>query len=112
MLSVQQWLTLVLDLLVAGLSVLVVSLAVTYRTTTTGGEIGIALLIIQAVSGTLVRLLQAWTQLETSLGAVSRIKSLDETVHPEEKEDERLEPGVEWPDEGAIEFDNVVASYK
>jgi ABC-type multidrug transport system fused ATPase/permease subunit len=112
MLSVQQWLTLVLDLLVAGLSVIVVSLAVIFRTTTTGGQIGIALLIIQTISGTLVRLLQAWTQLETSLGAVSRIKSLDETVLPEDKEDECLEPGIEWPDKGTIEFHNVVASYK
>ncbi|KAI0520681.1 P-loop containing nucleoside triphosphate hydrolase protein [Xylaria bambusicola] len=111
MLSVQQWLTLVLDLLVAGLSVLVVSLAVIFRTTTSGGQIGIALLIIQSISGTLVRLLQAWTQLETSLGAVSRIKSLDAAVLPEAKENECLEPGVEWPDKGTIEFDNVVASY-
>ncbi|TGJ82199.1 hypothetical protein E0Z10_g6546 [Xylaria hypoxylon] len=111
MLSIQQWLTLVLDLLVAGLCVLVVSLAVIFRTTTTGGQIGIALLIIQTISGTLTRLLQAWTQLETSLGAVSRIKSLDETVLPEDKECECLEPAADWPDKGTVEFDNVVASY-
>jgi ABC-type multidrug transport system fused ATPase/permease subunit len=112
MLSIQQWLTLALDMLVAGLCVLVVSLAVIFRATTTGGQIGIALLIIQTISGTLTRLLQAWTQLETSLGAVSRIKSLDETMLPEDKEGECLEPAPEWPDKGTIEFDNIVASYK
>ncbi|KAI1810238.1 P-loop containing nucleoside triphosphate hydrolase protein [Poronia punctata] len=111
MLSIQQWLTLVLDMLVAGLCVLVVSLAVVFRSTTTGGQIGIALLIIQTISGTLTRLLQAWTQLETSLGAVSRIKHLDETVLPEDKEGESFEPAAEWPHMGVIEFDNVVASY-
>src|SRR4051812_10172287 len=81
--SIQQWLTLVLDLLVAGLAVLVVGLAVIFRTSTTGGQIGIALNVILGISATLMRLLESWTQLETSLGAVSRIKTLEETLLPE-----------------------------
>lgn len=112
MLSVQQWFTLVLDLLVAGLSVLAVALAVVFRASTSGGAVGIALVTIQTTSGTLVRFLQAWTQLETSMGAVSRIKELDETVLPEGQPGECSEPDSSWPNEGSIKFDNVVASYK
>ena len=110
--SIQQWLTLVLDMLVAGLSVLVVSLAITFKASTTGGQIGIALNVILTISNTLTRLLESWTQLETSLGAISRIKTLEETLLPEDKECEDSAPSPEWPDKGAIEFKEVVAAYK
>ena len=59
MLSIQQWLTLVLDMLVASLSVLVVSLAIAFKASTTGGQIGIALNVIVTISTTLTRLLQS-----------------------------------------------------
>jgi len=52
------------------------------------------------------------TQLETSLGAISRIKGLEETLLPEDNESEESEPFPEWPDKGAIEFQEVVAAYK
>lgn len=111
MLSIQQWLTLVLDMLVAGLSILIVGLAVAFKSSTTGGQIGIALNIILTISGTLTRLLQSWTQLETSLGAIARIKTLEETLLPEDKECECIEPAPRWPEKGAIEFKNVSSSY-
>ena len=101
-----------LELLVAGLAVLVVSLAVVFKASTTGGRIGIALNVILTISNTLVRLLQPWRQLETSLGAISRIKTLEETLLPEDKENEDFEPSPEWPEKGGIEFQEVVAAYK
>ncbi|CEJ87424.1 hypothetical protein VHEMI04411 [[Torrubiella] hemipterigena] len=111
MLSVQQWLSLVLDMLVAGLSVLIVGLAVVFRASTSGGQIGIALNIVLTISTTLTRLLQSWTQLETSLGAVFRIKLLEATLKPENKENECIEPPAQWPATGTIELQDVVASY-
>ena len=110
--SIQQWLTLVLDMLVAGLAVLVVILAIVFKASTTGGQIGIAMNVILTISATLVRLMESWTQLETSLGAISRIKTLEETLLPEDKEGEDFEPSPEWPDKGSIEFQKVVAAYK
>ncbi|KAK9771968.1 putative ABC transporter [Seiridium cardinale] len=111
MLTIQQWLTLVLDMLIAGLAVFVVGLAVAFKTSTTGGQIGIALNIILTISTTLTRFLQSWAQLETSLGAIFRIKTLEETLPPEDKQYEISEPSPEWPDKGAIEFKEVVAAY-
>lgn len=112
MYTIQQWLALVLDLLGAGLAVAVISLAVALRSTTTGGLVGVSLIVIMTVSTTLVRLLEQWTQLETSLGAVARIKSLEATLIPEDKDTETYEPPEEWPEKGAIDFHEVTASYK
>ncbi|KAH8194638.1 hypothetical protein TruAng_011196 [Truncatella angustata] len=109
--AVQQWLTLVLDILVAGLAVLVIGLATASRVSTTGGQIGIALNVILTVSGTLKGLLESWTQLETAMGAVHRIKELEETLLPESNERENSEAPPEWPNNGAIEFQDVVAAY-
>ncbi|KAH8658409.1 hypothetical protein BX600DRAFT_469082 [Xylariales sp. PMI_506] len=109
--TIQLWLVLVLDLLVTGLAVLIVSLAVTLRSTTTGGQIGVALNIVVAINFILVQLLEQWTQLETSLGAIARIKSLEATLEPEDKPGEDFVPAQEWPDKGAIEFRDVTAAY-
>jgi ABC-type multidrug transport system fused ATPase/permease subunit len=110
--AIQQWLTLVLALLVAGLAVLVVGLAVVFKASTTAGQVGIALNVILTISNILTSLLESWAQLETSLGAISRIKTLEETLLPEDKESEDSASFPEWPDKGAIEFQGVVAAYK
>lgn len=110
--TIQKWLSIVLDLLVAGIAVLVIALAVTLRSTTTGGQIGLGLNVIMALNTTLVRLLDQWTELETSLGAISRMKSLEATLLPEDKEGEDVEPPKEWPANGGIEFRDVTAAYK
>lgn len=110
--AIQQWLTLVLDMLVAGLAVLITILAITFSDSTTGGQIGVALNVILGISSTLKGLLEGWTQLETSLGAVHRIKDLEQTLLPEAKESENSEVPSDWPNQGAIEYKEVVAAYK
>lgn len=110
--AIQQWLTLVLDLLAAALAVLVIGVAIAFKASTTGGQIGIALNAILAISHTLGRLLESWTQLEITLGAIARIKTLEETLLPEDRESENAEPSLEWPNKGSIEFQEVVAAYK
>jgi len=108
-----QWLALVLDLLVTALATLTIGLAIAFKDSTTGAQIGLALSVILTISSTLGRLLESWTQLETSLGAVARVKSLEESFLAEDKEgDEDLEPFAGWPDKGAIEFKDVVVRYK
>lgn len=110
--TIQTWLTFVLQLLVAGLSVLVVGLAVAFKSATSPGAIGIAMNVILSISSTLVYLMQPQASFETSLGAIARIKALDDTLASEDKEGEDFEPSIEWPEKGAIEFQNVVAAYK
>lgn len=53
-----------------------------------------------------------WTQLEIAIGAVSRLKSFSESVRPESLPCESEVPPVCWPQFGAIEIDNISASYE
>lgn len=53
-----------------------------------------------------------WTSLETSIGAVSRVRSFAQETPSEVKSDVDRIPGEEWPEAGAISFEIVSASYQ
>ncbi|KAE8380421.1 P-loop containing nucleoside triphosphate hydrolase protein [Aspergillus bertholletiae] len=110
MYSIQCWLTLVLNLLVMGIVVVLVALAVELRNTS-GGALGVALNNVSAISATLAYLIQAWTSLETSLGALARLKSFESETPSEHLSRERHSPGSLWPPRGRIQFIDVTASY-
>lgn len=111
MLCIQRWLNLVLDLLVAGLAVTVISLAVFFLVSITGGQIGIALNVVLVFNAALLRLVETWSHMETSLGAISHLKNLEETTLPEDKPREDFIRVDHWPDSGCIEFRDVTVSY-
>ena len=108
---IQRWLNLVLDLLVGTLAIMFISLAVGLKGTTSGGQVGIALNVIIAANTSLLRLVESWTQMETSLGAISRLKNFERDVLPEDKPGEDQEPPERWPAKGAIEFQGMSAAY-
>jgi ATP-binding cassette, subfamily C (CFTR/MRP), member 1 len=108
---IQRWLSVVLDLTVLGLAMLVVSLAVGFKGTTTGGQIGIALNVVLQANMYLLRLVEAWTSMETSLGAISRLRAFEKDVQPESKPGEDRQPPHVWPARGAIQFDHMSAAY-
>jgi len=113
LIMVQQWLTLVLDLTVMGLALLVTGLAVRLRADVSVGLAGVSLVQLISLAETLKLLIQFWTSLETSLGAVARIKSFAASTPPEEREGD--EPFVAvpagWPARGQVEIENLAASY-
>ncbi|KAK3319199.1 ABC transporter [Apodospora peruviana] len=111
MMCIQRWLSVVLDLTVLSLALLVISLAVALKGTTTGGQIGIAFNVVLAANMYLLRLVEAWTSMETSLGAISRLRTFCKDVQPEDKPDEVHRPPQLWPSRGAIDFDHISASY-
>ncbi|CAI0646944.1 unnamed protein product [Colletotrichum noveboracense] len=125
LLLTQQWLTLVLDLTTTALALLVVGLAVRLRDTVSVGLTGVSLVQLISFTETLKMLIQFWTSLETSIGAVARIKNFADDT-PDEIEDDLLKrqllcsegrqgvsatllPG--WPDKGCIELRDISASY-
>ncbi|KAI0803754.1 P-loop containing nucleoside triphosphate hydrolase protein [Xylaria sp. FL0064] len=112
LLCVQRWLVLVLDLVVAGLAVLLVGLAVALRSKISPGFLGIALVQLTGLSHALTSLVQFWTLLETSLGAISRIKDFSENTPSEATAEESREPPSNWPHQGTLIFDSVSASYE
>ncbi|KAL7629149.1 hypothetical protein AAE478_000668 [Parahypoxylon ruwenzoriense] len=107
----QCWLRIVLDLLVAGVAVGVITIAVALKNTTSAGQVGVALNIVLVANTTLLRLIESWTNLEISLGAVARIKSLEDEVPPEDEPSENVLPPETWPSSGALQLRKLTASY-
>ena len=131
----QRWLNLVLDLTVAGLAVLLVTLALLVKSAPGSVSIGVSLLSILTLGQNLSVLVQDWTMLETSLGAVSRVKSfvagtpLEEDYSPSPLIDSlpvtfglssttipasTLAPTIplpSWPSTSTLTFDSLTVSY-
>ncbi|KAK8017726.1 P-loop containing nucleoside triphosphate hydrolase [Apiospora rasikravindrae] len=123
--SIQRWLNLVLDLLVAVVAIVLVAIAVSLRSATSVGFTGVALFNIMTLSAALKSAISSWTLLETSIGAVARVKRFEESTPNENNavEGEGATPQQQqspppppppddWPTTGAIVFDRVTATYK
>ncbi len=106
---VMRWLTLVLNLMVAGLAVLLAGIAVALRGSISPGLLGVALTSIMGIGQTLSQLIQSWTQLETSLGAVTRIDGFAANT-PREPDGPDMPPD-QWPSRGHIRIEGLCASY-
>jgi ABC-type multidrug transport system fused ATPase/permease subunit len=110
--AVQRWLTLILDLIVGAVAVLLIVLVVTLRGKMSPGFVGVALLNVILFSQSIKMLLTFWTNLETHIGSIARIKSFTADTELENLTAETHIPPPEWPRNGAIEFNDVVAQYK
>jgi ATP-binding cassette, subfamily C (CFTR/MRP), member 1 len=115
LLCIQRWLVLVLNLVIAGMAILLMGLAVALRDKVSPGLLGVALVMMMSMGSTLGNFVQFWTLVETSLGAIARIKSFSEDT-PSEIVD--LKPGEKViaeeavATEGAIEFREVEVKYR
>jgi ATP-binding cassette subfamily C (CFTR/MRP) protein 1 len=108
---IQRWLALVIDLLVAALAFILVALIVTFRHRADAGFVGVALINIMTFNITLSVVIQHYTAVETSLGAISRIQSFVHTTASENRPEECNEVPQEWPSEGNITVSNLSATY-
>lgn len=106
---IQRWLSFVLDMVVAIIALLVVTLTTQLRPST--GFTGASLVSIMTLGKTLATLVQMYTLLETSIGAVSRLKSFSDNTVPEDLPGEDSIPPAAWPVRGRIEVKNMSASY-
>lgn len=111
LLCLQRWLNVVLDLLAATVATSVIALAVAYRDRVSGAQVGIALNIMLVANTTLLKLVESWTTLEISLGAIARLKTLENMTPLEGGMAQTVEPVASWPSKGNVEFKNITASY-
>ena len=109
---IQRWLNLVLDLVVAAIAVVMVAIALLIPGASTSGSIALSLFTLVTFSSELKTLITAWTMLETSLGAIARLKSFIADTPDENKDVELQEVSADWPALGAVKLENVVASYQ
>ncbi|EJP67794.1 canalicular multispecific organic anion transporter 1 [Beauveria bassiana ARSEF 2860] len=111
LLCIQQWLTLVLDLMAFITAVTLVSVTTVFPESSSDSAIGLALLNLISFSTTASYCLQMWVQLETSLGGLARIQSFcKETPVEQDREDMPALPD-NWPSSGKIDFNCVTAKY-
>ncbi|KAK2028383.1 ABC transporter [Colletotrichum zoysiae] len=114
LLCLQQWLGLVLDLLVAAIAAILIALALMLRGSTTSGQIGMAMNLVLVANTTLLGLVTSWTNMEISLGAISRLKNLEaNTPREDEPRESYMYSSVDaWPSSGIVECDDITVAYK
>lgn len=106
---IQEWLKLVLNLVVTGLAVILVTLSVRMHSNTAFA--GASLYSLMTFGENITGIVLYYTRLETSLGAIARLKKFSETARTEDREGEDEIPPIDWPANGRVELRNISASY-
>ena len=109
---VQRWLNLAVDMVIAMMAVILITITVKLLGRISPGYMGIALLNIMGFGATMKTLITCWVTLEISIGAVARIKSFTDETESEDQGSGLDIPPASWPSEGAIEFRDVSAAYE
>lgn len=111
---VQRWLNLVLDITAAGIAILIVGLAIRFRTQST--LVGLALVNIISINETLQLLILQWASMEVALGSVTRLQEFmgTATSSSEDPTDPTTveTPPPTWPAQGGIMINNLSVRYK
>ncbi|RLM01880.1 hypothetical protein CFD26_103018 [Aspergillus turcosus] len=109
---VQQWLQVVLDMMVAVLVVILIAVFVSWPGMYTPGSVGVALNIVITFSTGLASLIKNWSLMETTIGAVARVQAFVRDTEPECPTLAPVIPPPGWPSAGTIEFRDVTARYR
>ncbi|KAG9672583.1 P-loop containing nucleoside triphosphate hydrolase protein, partial [Aureobasidium melanogenum] len=104
-LCLQRWLNVVLDLAVAVVAIVVISLAV--FCSAESADVGISLNIVLVTNTTLLRLIESWTTFEVSVGAAARLKELEDRVPNEENLAIETMVPCNWPCAGSLSLRGV-----
>lgn len=110
LLMIQSWLNLVLDLVVMVMAAVLTTLAV--RLHSNSGFAGASLVSLMSFGENLSGIVIFYTQLETSIGAISRLKTFSDDVKPEDRDEEDIIPPEQWPLTGVVELTGVSAAYE
>ncbi|GAB1205509.1 hypothetical protein APSETT445_004185 [Aspergillus pseudonomiae] len=109
--AIQRWLTLTLDLVVAGIAILLIVLVVVLRGSMSAGYVGVALLNVILFGQSIKLLVTFWTNLETHIGSILRVKMFSENVPSENLPTEQDSLPPDWPSQGNIVFESLSAEY-
>lgn len=107
---IQEWLTLTLNIVVAFMATGLAALATQLRAGS--GFTGASLVTLMLFGESMANLIRFYTALETSIGAIGRLKTFSEQVKPEERPGEDVVPDEQWPQSGSIELQGLSATYE
>ncbi|RMZ85783.1 hypothetical protein DV737_g342, partial [Chaetothyriales sp. CBS 132003] len=109
---IQRWLGIVLDLLVTALVTILMVIVVVNRNSLNPATVGLGLLSVVTLNWSLNELVQKWTGLETSIGAITRLREFEQKTENENKAIECDSVGQsDWPQKGEVAFNHFAASY-
>ena len=108
---IQSWLGFVLDMLITVIAAVLVAIVVTWKDKLSAGSVGISLVMVMTFSSVLMRMIKAWTVMESSIGAVARVKRFAADTESEEKTSCKAEVAQDWPTQGNVEFKSLVAAH-
>lgn len=109
---VQRWLALVMDCLAAGFVLLLIGLIIGLKDRISAGFAGVALSNVISLSGILTDIIMVWTEFETSLTSIERVRDFESETPVEALSTETRTPPGNWPDRGHVEFRDLTATYK
>ena len=110
--SIQQCLGFFLDTIVAVVAVALVATVVFLRHKFNPGDVGVALSMVMTFNTSLMLLIKYWTMMETSIGAVARVRNFVATTEPEESDSPaEVEIPASWPMNGSIQISHLTAAY-
>lgn len=101
-----------MNLIVALLTVLLITLAITLKGRFLPSLLGIALVNMMSMGDDLKAVIISWSALETSLGAVARVKHFAETTPSEVSAAETDSPNNEWPESGSLIMKSLYLRYE
>lgn len=109
---IQQWLNVVMDLFITGIAMVLVSFAVEFTSTTSHGAIGLSMVTLIGFNNSLSRVISSWTNMETSLGAIARLRDFIWDTPQEAAASQSSEPPKLWPLTGAIKINGLTSTYQ
>lgn len=110
---IQQWLTLSLNLIVGLVALAVTCLSTQLVSSSRAGLVGAGLVSLMTFGELACATVRSWVQLETSLGAVKRLKDFEVAANgnKDERSDDELDPPADWPRTGSIHISGATSSY-
>ncbi|KAJ3493500.1 hypothetical protein NLG97_g4685 [Lecanicillium saksenae] len=111
LLSVQQWLEIVLDSTTCCAATILVSIATIMSNSTSDTALGLALLNLISFGTTASFLIRVWVMMESCLGGLSRIKAFCEETPQEDEGQNKIPVAENWPVNGRVDFKSVSAAY-
>ncbi|KAM3457637.1 hypothetical protein NHJ6243_007726 [Beauveria neobassiana] len=111
LLSVQQWLALVLDISTCFIATILIAVSTTLPNSTSDTSVGLALINLISFSIMTSALIRVWVALETCLGGLARIRTFCATTPQETDGPSCSFVPEQWPSSGRIEIESISASY-
>lgn len=96
----------------AVLAVALVATIVTWHDKFNAGSVGISLVMIIGFSTSLMQVLKSWTSMESSIGAIARVKRFAEETETEDVFGGHEDLHPKWPQTGSLQIENLDASHR